>query len=424
MPYLPDPDKVCFFRYLATISIFTAQDNKLVDNKSLIQEYEALFNNAAIGIITVDETGNIVLANEYALKQFGYAREDLIGKKIEVLIPGRYQAKHEKHRTSYYRDNPHSRPMGSGMDLFAVRKDGREFPVEVSLSTYRTADGLFAIAFVSDISIRKQSENELVKLNAELEQKVRERTQSLTEALEKEKELNELKSRFVSMASHEFRTPLSTILSSAYLLTKYQESEEQPKRDKHIQRIVSAVNTLNDILNDFLSVGKIEEGKIQLRFAEVDVEQVIGSIINELQTIIRPGQRIIYQHRGERHFWLDPTLLKHIVMNLLSNAIKFSPVNGDIHIDSAIAGDMTMSVRDKGVGISREDQQHLFERFFRGHNVVNIQGTGLGLHIVGKYVELMNGTIVCQSELDEGTAFIITFKRNNASDENYTADRG
>ncbi|HRO41561.1 MAG TPA: PAS domain-containing sensor histidine kinase [Flavipsychrobacter sp.] len=375
------------------------------------QEFEALFNNAAIGIITVNRAGDIILVNEFALKQFDYLHDEIIGKKIEVLIPSRYKTRHEKHRTEYYGDSPHSRPMGSGMDLFAVKKDGREFPVEVSLSTYKTDEGMFAIAFVSDISIRKQSENELVKLNAELEQKVTERTQSLSEALEKEKELNELKSRFVSMASHEFRTPLSTILSSAYLLAKYHQTEDQPKRDRHIQRIVSSVNTLNDILNDFLSVGKIEEGKIQVRYSELDTEQFIAAIIAELQTIIRPGQEINYSHQGEKHFILDATLLKHIVMNLVSNAIKFSPENTAIEVTTTcMKHQMSLSVKDRGVGISKEDQQHLFERFFRGENVTNIQGTGLGLHIVAKYAELMNGIIEYNSELDNGTEFIITFK--------------
>jgi signal transduction histidine kinase len=301
--------------------------------------------------------------------------------------------------------------MGTGMDLFAVKKDNTEFPVEVSLSPYDKDGKKFAIAFISDISVRKGSENALLQLNAELEEKVQQRTQSLTDALEKEKELNELKSRFVSMASHEFRTPLSTILSSAYLVSKYVSGDDQHKRDKHIQRIVSSVNMLTDILNDFLSVGKIEEGKIQVRYSEFDLEEFMKNLGSELRPLFKSGQQVAYVHTGENSVFLDQSLLTHIVMNLVSNAIKFSPENASVDIRTIVNDDNTisLSIKDSGFGIPEEDQEHLFERFFRAGNVVNIQGTGLGLHIVSKYVELMNGTITFNSKQGEGTEFLIIF---------------
>lgn len=382
-----------------------------MDSKSY--EFEAIFNNAAIGIIIVNSEGTILLVNQFALNQFEYTIEELVGKKIEVLIPNRYQSRHEEHRDNYHQHNPHSRPMGRGMSLFAARKGGAEFPVEVSLSTYKNEDGQFSIAFVSDITIRKESEDALVRLNAELEEKVNNRTQSLQEALEKEKELNELKSRFVSMASHEFRTPLSTILSSIYLVSQYTSAEDQPKRDKHVQRIISSVNVLTDILNDFLSVGKIEEGKIQVRISDIKIEEAVNGLINELRLILKHGQNIIYEHIGKAEFSLDHVLLHHILMNLVSNAIKFSPENGTIRVTTACdKNKLLLTVSDEGMGISEEDQQHLFQRFFRGANVTNIQGTGLGLHIVAKYVELLNGNIKCHSELDKGTTFTIEFTSN------------
>lgn len=358
-----------------------------------------------------NQVGEILSINNFGLQQFGYEGKDLEGQKIEILIPQRYRSNHIKHRDNYHGKNAHSRPMGLGLDLFAVKKDGTEFPVEVSISPYMTVEGQYAIAFISDITIRKQSEQALLDLNAELEEKVKERTQSLSEALEKEKELNELKSRFVSMASHEFRTPLSTVLSSAYLVSKYTQSEEQPKRDKHIHRIVSSVNMLNDILNDFLSVGKIEEGRIQIRKADTNYSSLIKDLIFEIQPILKKGQRIQYNHNGIETAMLDVSLMKHIVMNLLSNAIKFSTEDETIIIETnnENGSQMTLSVKDKGIGISKEDQEHLFERFFRGANVTNIQGTGLGLHIVAKYAELMHGTIIANSELGKGTEFIITF---------------
>lgn len=389
-----------------------------MDDKKAPDEFHALFNNAAIGIIIANKAGNIVLANKFALNQFGFEEKELIGQKIELLIPMRFRARHEKHRERYH-EHAHSRPMGSGLELYAVKKDKTEFPVEVSLSAYTTPDGEYAIAFVSDISLRKASEEALLKLNAELEQKVLERTRSLTEALAKEIELNEMKSRFVSLASHEFRTPLSTIQSSAYLISQYTKASDQEKREKHIQRIASSVTTLTDILNDFLSVGKIEEGKTQVRYNNFSVTDITKSIIEELSTIKKSGQQIIYQHTGEEMITLDHSLYKHIVVNLLSNAIKFSNEGQEISISTQHRkNEFTITVTDYGIGIPPEDLEHLFDRFYRGNNVSTIQGTGLGLYIVSKYTELMNGKIICTSELDKGTIFTIHFKQK--TDENNT----
>ncbi|HRO86033.1 MAG TPA: PAS domain S-box protein [Niabella sp.] len=237
----------------------------------------------------------------------------------------------------------------------------------------------------------------------------------LQKALENEKELSELKSRFVSMASHEFRTPLSTVLSSAYLIGKYSQTEDQPKRERHLQHIISSVNMLTDILNDFLSVGKIEEGKIQVRPALINVKEQVEELAGELKNIMKKEQTINCRHDGnEEVVMMDKSLLKHIVMNLVSNASKFSPDGSTVEIKTTVGnGHFVLSVKDYGIGISKEDQKHLMERFFRGANAGNIQGTGLGLHIIAKYAELMNGTVQYKSELDKGTEFIITFNTKN-----------
>ena len=229
-------------------------------------------------------------------------------------------------------------------------------------------------------------------------------------ALEKEKELNELKSRFVSMASHEFRTPLSTVLSSAYLIEKYTTEEDQLKREKHLQRIVSSVSMLTDTLNDFLSVGKIEEGKIQVRLSTFNIEEMISDFANEIKNTVKPNQRIKYTHTGNPLVTLDMSLMKHIIMNLISNAGKFSPDGSIIRVKTFYKDEcLVLSTKDKGIGISKEDQVSLMERFFRGSNAMNIQGTGLGLHIISKYAELMNGFVECNSVLGKGTEFLITF---------------
>jgi signal transduction histidine kinase len=326
--------------------------------------------------------------------------------------------------------------MGHGRDLFARMKDGTELPVEVSLSFYKQKDEFFVIAFVVDITQRKESERRLIeqkeqlekvsadirKLNAELENKVEERTlilkealqeleksqQDLNEALNKEKELNEIKSRFVSTASHEFRTPLSTVLSSAALLAKYVKTEEQDKRERHIRRIKDSVKHLNDLLEDLLSLGKLEEGKVEAKAEPVGIKDFLDEIAEEMKAIAKPGQQILVELDGDTQFSTDKKLLKNILINLLSNAVKFSPEEGVITLKALNTNNqMVVSVKDQGIGISEEDQQHLFSSFYRGKNAINIQGTGLGLHIVKGYVELLHGTINLHSVLDEGTTITI-----------------
>jgi signal transduction histidine kinase len=269
------------------------------------------------------------------------------------------------------------------------------------------------------------------KLNANLEITVNERTtelqstlkaleaskEELTISLEKEKEVNDLKSRFVTMASHEFRTPLSTILSSISLLAKYSTTEDQPKRDKHIDRIKSSVKSLTDILNEFLSLGKIEEGKVDVKPDTFDLTEFIKDIKDEMQVLLKEQQTIEYTHTGTPLTYSDSNLLKHVIVNLLSNAIKFSPEKSIIEIKSKIDQEQTfLKITDQGIGIPKADQVHLFERFFRATNVTNIQGTGLGLHIVGRYVDLLNGSIQYNSELEKGSSFIIQYPNKVTTD--------
>jgi PAS domain S-box-containing protein len=396
-----------------------------------------LFENATESILVTDEFGCIQLVNSAAEKLFGYTMEEMAGQSVEFLIPKRYTDKHVQHRNNYSH-NPHSRKMGMGMDLSAQRKDRSEFPVEVSLSPFKTGNQNFVLAFIVDISNRKkvedeikQQQTELEKLttdlrasNEKLESKVIDRTKvlqealtqlenskkELSEALEKEKELNELKSRFLSMASHEFRTPLTAILSSASLIEEYPESDQREKRTRHVNRIKSGVNNLSD----FLSISKIEEGKVHADLKNFNLKNLISEIAADLKSIAKPGQQILVTHDGDEETKLDHKLVRNIVINLTSNAIKFSEENKKVYINSEVKNEQViLSVRDEGMGISEEDKKHLFQRFFRGHNATNIQGTGLGLHIVANYVELMSGYIEFESELEKGTLFTITFPVNN-----------
>ncbi|MCU0381856.1 MAG: HAMP domain-containing histidine kinase, partial [Chitinophagaceae bacterium] len=191
---------------------------------------------------------------------------------------------------------------------------------------------------------------------------------------------------------------------------KYTQTEEQNKRDKHIQRIRSAVSNLTDILNEFLSIGRIEEGRIQANFSLFNIKEQVMLVANEMQSILKPGQQIRIRHHGPLMVNLDLSLLRNVFINLISNASKFSSDNTTIDVETEVnEKQILISVQDHGIGISDDDKKHLFERFFRGKNVTNIQGTGLGLHIVSKYVELMNGQIEARSELENGTTFLIRF---------------
>jgi PAS domain S-box-containing protein len=382
---------------------------------------EALFLYATEGILVVNDSGQIIRVNPSAEKLFGYEKGELINKKIEVLIPSRLSEKHIHHRERYGH-NPHARAMGAGMDLNGLKKNGSEFPVEISLSPYSNGADKFVVAFIVDITVRKQAEEKMKNYSDELEKQVKNRTLILEEAIEelektkkdlykaldKERELNELKSRFVSMASHEFRTPLTTMMSSLSLVTKYGEQNDKENQVKHVSKIKGSINTLTDILNDFLSLSKLEEGKVENSPEEVNLKTFIFEIISEMQTLTINNQKIRQHYTGNEVVCLDKKLLKNILFNLISNAIKFTKEEDLIEISCTVTNaSVKIMVKDNGIGISEEDQKHLFERFFRAHNATHIQGTGLGLTIVARYVELMKGTINFESTENKGTTFTI-----------------
>ncbi|MGZ4056301.1 MAG: PAS domain-containing sensor histidine kinase [Bacteroidia bacterium] len=396
-------------------------DSNLQTKMESKEGIDALFLYATEGILVVNDKGDIMRTNPSAEKLFGYEKEELIGKRIEMLIPKRLSEKHIHHREKY-NHNPHARSMGSGMELYGLKKSGAEFPLEISLSPYSNSQGQFVIAFIIDITIRKQAEEKLKSYSTELEKQVKNRTlileeaieelektkKDLNNALEKEKELSELKSRFVSMASHEFRTPLTTMLSSLSLVTKYGEKNDLENQVKHVGKIKTSITNLTDILNDFLSVSKLEEGKIENLQEEINLKSFISDVIYEMQSMAGDEKKLMHEHSGNEIVFIDKKLLKNVLFNLISNAIKFSPEGKAIEIKAhALNSSVKISVKDNGIGISKEDQKHLFERFFRGHNATHIQGTGLGLNIVAKYVELMNGSLSFESKENKGTTFTI-----------------
>lgn len=498
-----------------------------------IQVYKALFDSATEGLLVVGSDGAILLTNPRITELFGYDQEELVGEPIEILLPDHVKKSHVKRRDSYIQ-KPERRMMGIGMDLSARRKDGSEFPVEISLNAFDSEGERLVMALITDITYRKQAETKLAELNIELESRVKQRTRELRNsqrlysliarnfpngsinvfdrdlnyvfvegkelyklgltsdrltgtnylshldpeirdfiqeklnpvfegqncsfevafkgnqyelncvalpddqgvidqilvvehnisrqkqaqeevrrALEKERELNELKSRFVSMASHEFRTPLSTILTSTSLLTRYDKPEQAPKRQKHLARIQTSVRNLTGILDDFLSLDRLETGAVGCQPMPFDFKEVMDEVVEEMGVILKANQKVNSSFTGSPKVTLDPKLVKNIIINLLSNAIKYSPEGSviDLHARSN-NGHVHMEVADQGIGIPKEDQVHLFDRFFRATNATNIQGTGLGLNIVRKYLHLMHGEISFESEPGIGTRFFVSLPSN------------
>lgn len=302
----------------------------------------------------------------------------------------------------------------SGIDISDVRDAEQRIlsmNAELEKRVYRRTEEL-AAAINQLLNINKKLEFEIQERKS-AEDALREKEKALRKAYEREKELNHLKSRFVSMASHEFRTPLSTILSSAELIGAYNDGGQDEKRGKHIVRIRSAVNNLTSILNDFLSLSKLEEGKVLSQPVEFVFNDFCNDLLEDILPILKPGQKVISPTDNLKTvLFLDHKLLKNILLNLFSNAIKYSEQDKQIYFDFSMDEKwLYFSIRDEGIGIPSEEQEHLFTRFFRAHNVENIQGTGLGLTIVKRYLELMDGSIHFESHLGVGTIFNISLPR-------------
>jgi len=392
-----------------------------MENALLLQ---AIIQNAIDGIITIDERGRVESINPAACKLFQYEPEDVIGNNIAMLMPQPDRERHDDY-INRYQQTGQRHIIGIGREVMGQKKDGSKFPFRLGVSEVQLAGRKIYAGFIHDLSREKEAEETLKEYAARLEELVEQRTLSLkqlvselqsakeevSQSLEKEKELGQLKSRFVSMASHEFRTPLSAIQLSASLIDKYSANFNSPNIVKHVSKIKNSVANLTGILNDFLSLEKLEAGKVEASFQSFDLVKLAEEITEEMQLVAKENQNIIYQHTGtESMVRLDPNLIKNCVINLVGNAIKYSGENTFIQFDTEITADTcTITVQDNGIGIPETDQKHLFGAFFRAHNTGNIPGTGLGLNIVARYASLMNGKVNFSSVVNQGTMFTISF---------------
>ncbi|MBP6448595.1 MAG: PAS domain-containing sensor histidine kinase [Saprospiraceae bacterium] len=413
---------------------------------------KAIFDAAVDGIITINQSGMIEEVNRAACKLFGYSKEEIVGKNVNILMPFHHSRHHDQYMERY-QHTKEARIIGIGREVEGKKKDGEYFPFWLAVIEIDLEDRKIYTGFIHDLSEIKDAENQLRAMNEVLENKVIARTNELEGAvnqllslnkkleaeitdkikaqnllqireieleksLAKERELGELKSRFVSMASHEFRTPLATILSSVSLIGRYSDKDQQQQREKHITKIKSSVTHLTGILNDFLSLNKLEEGKINTTQEIFNPMALCEEVLDELKPIYKPYQIISIEKGIDKDIRIenvktDRKILKNIMINLISNAIKYTHDDGVIVCSLEVFSDAVIfKVKDNGIGIPDEDQKHLCDRFFRASNAVNIEGTGLGLNIVKKYTEILEGMITFESKMYSGSTFTVKIKNN------------
>jgi len=351
--------------------------------------FEKVFYESPIAIVISEyNSGKILNCNKVFASIVNYDVNDVIGKTAAEL---RIFENSEQCRQVL--EGNVNEGMARQTEVYLKPRDKEPIYISIHAHEVPLYDRKCLLAAIIDLSTHKQAEDDIKR------------------TLEKEIELNKLKSGFVTLASHEFRTPLTTILSSAFLLENYSFGENQEKSAKHLHKIKSAVGSLITILDDFLSVTKIEEGQVRANHQVVNIKKYLEDLCNNLQTLTKQGQTIYYTHTGDTDVITDPTLMGNIINNLVTNSIKYSPENSPIYVSSDVNSKIHLSVQDKGIGIPEADQKHLFDRFYRASNAGTAQGTGLGLHIMKHYVEMLNGSIVLQSKPGQGTHVKIALAR-------------
>jgi PAS domain S-box-containing protein len=394
--------------------------------------FNVLYEAVSEGVIVVDENQIIVAANSAAEKMFGYVKDELYEQHLNILIPPNVHKAHSMkggYYDTFYKQSS-ARQMGINKDLLGVRKNGNTFPIEVGLNPFELHSKKYVMSILIDITERKKNENKIIELNAKLEEKISARTielhktvsdlkgeiekrvkaeSKLKRALKKEKELNELKTKFLSLVSHEFKTPLSGILNASVLIGKYTTSEVQDKRDKHLLTIKNKVYYLNGILNDFLSIERLESGKVKYKLTNFKLSKVVNEVVYNANMLLKSGQRINYPlNIDDLTIYQDEKIIELVLSNLLNNAIKYSPENTTIDFKIKLKSNQYIfEIQDQGIGIPFEDQKHIFERYFRAENALTNEGTGIGLNIVKGHLESLGGSIEFISVKDRGTTFTV-----------------
>jgi len=378
--------------------------------------FRELVEAAPDAILEVDQAGVIRLVNEEAEQLFRCTRDTLIGGQIEDLIPQRYRATHGTHR-AHYDAHPGRRPMGSGLDLWARRADGSEFPVDIKLSPVQSEGGLRTICVVRDITDRKRAEEEIQNLNRMLEQRNREVEQA-----------NRLKSEFLASMSHELRTPLNAIIGFSDLLREESAGPLNDKQKRYAGHVTQGARHLLTLINDILDLSKIEAGRVELRMEKFMLHEAIGETVTAIQPLAASKNlRLLSELPSGVEIVADRTRFKQILYNLLSNAIKFTPGRGEDKVEAHVEETTCrVSVIDTGIGIAPDEIETIFESFRQAAATTKgvREGTGLGLTITKRLVELHKGRIWVESQIGAGSRFSVELPLGPPMKEIQTGNAG
>jgi protein-histidine pros-kinase len=357
--------------------------------------FRGILEAAPDAMIIVGQDGKIILSNAQTEVLFGYKKSELLGQPIEILIPHRFRPNHPGHRNGYF-SSPKTRPMGAGLDLYALRKDGTEFPAEISLSPMETPEGTFVTAAIRDTTERKRL---------------------LEEQNRRMQEANRLKSEFLANMSHELRTPLNAIIGFSELMYNEKVGPVSAEHKEYLGDILTSARHLLQLINDVLDLTKVEAGKMEFRSEVMDLAKVTTEVKDILRGLAAQKRiRVEVQpHSSLSKVILDSSKFKQVLYNYLSNAIKFTPENGQVIVRLNPEGNklFRLEVEDNGIGIKPEDIHKLFIEFQQldASAAKKYAGTGLGLALTKRIVEAQGGNVGVRSEVGKGSTFFAVFPR-------------